>query len=638
MEELKIMEEKRESLFVDFLKWEITKSVQTIHKSETIVNLDLVSYKDFQAGMETLPPGYALLIANTELDHEIALYASEKDSGFLTKKNLNRETIYTSLLQLEGGLTSKLFLRPKPKVDSEYYAYPSFKLIRKLPEEFSEEFFWLSDKGKIFKIQLTSFLFYLVIKEDSFFKIPIVALDRTKTLTISEVQSQKISISNPYEFVLGRYLLPFTGNTKQYEIGIKIQEVIHFNSLSINQKFGISFKSSIKYKNKSYDNYFFIPLQSQAEIKSYNAALLDILTNLTERNLLFLKEHLGDEKYEQDVLLEVEPTSLVGKKLTLFKADFRISKNHLSLFLLVDPAYLLALSEKFSDDLFSKAFKKNPLIPHLVYELNTTLLHKEKDIYPEFSYSTVDLSSESVGIKKFLLIARFINLIDSRDLMVFVQNYLIQNYKTAELVGLFYYSLLNTSTNTKKNMVVPEFDEKRFTKFLVGVHVEEFEFQKTKEAKPITQLYDENLRFFLELNQALKLDKLVLSTKGRHVFYDVFMKHYMETKRVELDALGSLTEYIKDVKAFHKKFASDMIAELSKEVICISYIDNREAVDFLTTFMSKNRKEQIFEDYQYFKKQFKDNKIDILDVFDARKVLFQKYKDLKQALIDEGMV
>ena len=485
---------------------------------------------------------------------------------------------------------------------------------------------------------MTSFVFYFIIKEDSYFKVPIEALEKGREIKISEVQSQKISISNPYEFVLGRYLLPFTGHTKQYEIGIKTLDVIHFNSLSINQKFGISFKNAIKYHNKSYENYFFIPLQSQAEIKSYNAPLLDILTNLTERNIEFLKVHLGDEKMDQDVLLEVPPTSLVGKKLTLFKADLRVSKNHLSLFLLIDPSYLLEVSSHFSDDVFSKTFKKNPLIPHLIYELNTSLLHKEKDTYAEFSYPTIELASDSIGVKKFLLIARFVNLIDNRDLMVFVQNYLIQNYKTTELVGLFCYSVLNPTTNTKKNMMIPEFDEKRFTKYLVGVHIEEFEFQKTREAKPINFLYDENLRFFLELNQALKSDKLVLSTKGKHVFYDVFMKYYMDTKRNELDALGSISEYIKDVKAFHKKFASDMIAELSKEVICISYIDNREAVDFLTTFMSKNRKEQIFEDYQYFKKQFKDNKVDILDVYEARKILFQKYKDLKQALIDEGMV
>ena len=46
----------------------------------------------------------------------------------------------------------------------------------------------------------------------------------------------------------------------------------------------------------------------------------------------------------------------------------------------------------------------------------------------------------------------------------------------------------------------------------------------------------------------------------------------------------------------------------------------------------------MYEDFQYYKKQFKDKKIDILDIYDARKILFQKYNELKEALKDEGMI
>ena len=183
-----------------------------------------------------------------------------------------------------------------------------------------------------------------------------------------------------------------------------------------------------------------------------------------------------------------------------------------------------------------------------------------------------------------------------------------------------------------------EFDEKRFTRFLVGVHVEEFEFLKTKELKGLDFLYDHNLKLFLELNLALKSDKIILSEKGKYVFYNVFMNYYKESREADLNNLGTLKEYISNVKAFPKKFASEMINELSKEVICISYIENREALDFLITFMSKNRKDQMTEDYIYFKKQYKEKRIDILDVYESRKVLFQKYNELKEALKDEGMI
>jgi hypothetical protein len=151
-------------------------------------------------------------------------------------------------------------------------------------------------------------------------------------------------------------------------------------------------------------------------------------------------------------------------------------------------------------------------------------------------------------------------------------------------------------------------------------------------------LYDHNLKLFLELNLALKSDKVILSEKGRYVFYNVFMNYYKESREIDLNNLGTLSDYITTVKTFPKKFASEMINELSKEVICISYVENREALDFLTTFMSKNRKDQMNEDFIYYKKQFKDKKIDILDIYDCRKVLFEKYNDLKQALKDEGMI
>lgn len=630
-------DDKKEKLFLEYLKKEFSKNILEIHKSETQLRVEFLQFKDFKEKMDTPAKGFILLLANRELDYEVSFYILEKDAAFLSKKGQDVDMVFSNLLKIENTSSARLFSKSKSgSQNNDFQSLSSLKCIRKVPDEFSDEIFWIADRGKIVSIQSNSFSFYYIIKEDSYHKINPLILEGGVITNAPEVISQKILISNPYEFVLGRYLIPFTGHTKQYELGIKIQEVIHFNSLSINQKIGLAYKYKIEFKNSSFINYFFISLNSQAEVKSYSPALLEIFTNLTEKNREFLTTRLPGIK--QDVLLGVDIADLMGKKLTLFRADLRISKNHLSLYILTEPDFLFALMDTLMDDFSKKEYKKSNHIPSLVFGLNTFLLHKEKDNYAEFSYPTTEITTKIDEVKKFLLIARFINLIDNRDLMVLVQNYFIQNYKTTDLVSLFIYSVLNPSTNTKKNYVLQEFDEKRFISFLVGVHIEEFEFQKTKEQKSIEFMYDQNLRFFLELNQALKSDKMVLSAKARHVFYDIFMKYYMDSKSAELDSLGNLTDYIKDVRGFHKKFASDMVSELSKEVVCISYIDNREAVDFLTTFMSKNRKEQIMEDYQYYKKQFKDNKIDILDVYDARKILFQKYKDLKQALIDEGMV
>lgn len=635
----------KEKYFQEFIKTKLNKNLQSLLKNENITKISKLEHKSYKEIIENCKSAYLLIQAINVLDYEFVIFITEKSADLLTKKNLNQEQIYNGLIALDGGLASGIFLKQK-KAGSEderdlYFLSP-LRSLKKYPDEISEEVNWISDRGYIYFIECSTISFYIIIKEESYNKILFDVHNKFKSSKILQENINtglnRILVFNSYEFILGRYILPFIGKTKQYDVEIKFNEILHFNSLNITVKIGICYKHTIQIGQKKYEFFYFIHLNSQAEVKSYSVALMDIFNTLTSNNIEFLKDRF-QENIVQDLIIEIPFESLSGKKLTLFKSDLRVSKNHLPLFVMLDPQYFSHIAEKSLTEFDKNILKKTYSVPQIIFNLNLDLIHKEKDKYAEYAYPITDIDLNSQAeVKKLMILARFFNLIDSRDLMVLIQNYFIQNYKTSDLVGLFFYSIINKSTNTKKNVSLPEFDEKRFVSYLVGVHIEEFQYQKTQEAKPIETLYDHNLKLFLELNLAIKNDKVVITEKAKHIFYNIFMSYYLQSKKNELEKIGELNEYIKDVKAFHKKFASDMVAELSKEVVCLSYIDNRELVDFLTSFMSKNRKDQIFEDYQYFKKQYKDKKIDILDVYENRKILFEKYKNLKQALIDEGMI
>ncbi len=633
-------------LFQSFLKNQFSKNVKSVFKTDSPLSLQKLTTGEFKDKLETIPSGFLFLVSLWEADHEVSYLFPDSTVDLVVKKGSpDREDAFTKkCLELDLNVSNHLSAKSKSPNSKEItYVQPTY-CTKKYPDQISEEMIWMADRGHVYLITSSSVNFYIFIKEETFDHVLLENLkiwnqDSSVAEKISAVVQNRLLIPNPTEFILGVYLLPLTAKVNAYEIQVRFLEFLYFNSLNINPKFGICYKQTLKIEGNTFTNYFFIHLNSQAEVKSYSASLYEIFSQMQSSTLDFLKVELSLSSLSNDLLVEVESSTIAGKKFGLFKTDLKISKNHLSLFLMIDPTYLSYLSSKFLGAAEFKILKSIGSFPNLVYSLNTSLLHKHISNYAEFSYPIPDNTAPTKEtVKKFLLMARFLNLIDTRDLMVLIQNYLVQNYKTADLVGLFYFSVINPTTKIRKNTSLMEFEEKRFTKFLVGVHIEEFEFQKTREAKNLEALYDQNLKFFLELAQALKSDKLIFSEKGNHVFYNVFMEYYKQSKKEELDRLGSLEDYIKTVKEFPKKFASEMINELSKEVVCISYVEDRSALDFLSGFMSKNRKEQMYEDFQYYKKQFKDNKIDILDIYDSRKILFEKYNDLKQALKDEGMI
>jgi hypothetical protein len=633
-------------LFQSFLKNQITKNLNSVLKTDSPLSVQKLSTGEFKEKLETIRSGFLFQVSLWEVDHELSYFFPESTFDLVVKKGTPdiEDAFYKRCLELDQNVSKIFSGKPKSPGSNEFIYFQSSNILKKYPDQISEEIVWMADRGHVFLITSSNFTFYIFLKEETFDRaskenLKIWNQEISSVEKISTVLQNKLLVPNPTEFMLGAYLLPLTAKVNAYEIQLRFLEFLYFNSLNMNPKFGICYKQTLKIEGNTFTNYFFINLNSQAEVKSYSASLYEIFSQMHSTSLDFLKIELSLTSLPNDLLVEVESATIAGKKFGLFKTDFKISKNHLSLFLMIDPSYLSYLSSKVLSTSEFKFLKSLGSIPNLIYSLNTSLLHKHISKYAELSYPIPDNTAPTKEtVKKFLLMARFLNLIDTRDLMVLVQNYFVQNYKTADLVGLFYFSVVHPTTKIRKNTSLMEFDEKRFTKFLVGVHIEEFEFQKTKEAKNLEGLYDQNLKFFLELAQALKSDKLIFSEKGYHVFYNVFMEYYKQSKKEELDLLGSLDDYIKTVKEFPKKFASEMINELSKEVVCISYVEDRTALDFLCGFMSKNRKEQMYEDYQYYKKQFKDKKIDILDIYDSRKILFEKYNDLKQALKDEGMI
>jgi hypothetical protein len=637
-------ESQKEELLQTFLKQQFKKNLNDVTKAESQVVIEKITTPNFKEKTENLKVAHLLLNSTVDFEHDLSyIFLEASIDGIVKKDAPNRDTaIYQNLSKIDSDISSTLALRLNAS-NEMIFNLPS-RIVKKYPDEISDELFWILDRGFIYLIKYNNINFYLIIKEESYNRILFESLSEIieKKINLDEknkLSSTKVNISNATEFILGRYFLPFFGKVNQYEIGIKFLELIYFSSLNIKQKVGICFKQTLKIESSTFTNYFFIHLNTPAEVKSYSHSLFEIFTQLSNENINFLKSKLKINNISQDILEEIDFNTLNGKKFYLLKTDLRITKNHLTHFLIVDPNYLNFISQKVNSSIENTRLKTSSSILEIAYSINSTVLHKDLDKYADYSYALPDDSVPTKdNVKKFLLLARFFNLIDTRDLMVLIQNYFVQNYKTADLINLFYYSVINPTTNIRKNTSLIEFDEKRFTRFLVGVHVEEFEFLKTKELKGLDFLYDHNMKLFLELNLALKSDKIILSEKGRYVFYNVFMNYYKESREADLNTLGTLNDYITNVKAFPKKFASEMINELSKEVICISYIENREALDFLITFMSKNRKDQMTEDFIYFKKQYKEKRIDILDVYESRKVLFQKYNELKEALKDEGMI
>lgn len=642
-------ESQKEEVLLNFLKLQFKKNLSSVTKSEAQVVIEKITTPIFKEKTENLKTAFLLLNSILDLDHEVSYIYPDSSADIIVKKDApTRDSlIFQNLSKIDSDISTTLaarFKNPQENSLNDLILNYSSKTLKKYPDEISDELYWILDRGYIYLVKYNNIIFYIIIKEETYNRILFDAILEISEKKInleekSKLSNTKISITNATEFILGRYFLPFFGKVNQYEIGLKFLELIYFSSLNIKQKVGICFKQTLKIEGSTFINYFFIHLNTPAEVKSYSHSLFEIFTQLSTENINFLKAKLKVSNISQDILEEIDFNTLNGKKFCLLKTDLRITKNHLTHFYILDPNYLTFISQKLNTNSESARLKNGSTSIEIAYSLNTSLLHIDLEKYADYSQGNPENSSPTKDtIKKFLLLARFFNLIDTRDLMVLIQNYFVQNYKTVDLVNLFYYSVVNPATNIRKNTSLIEFEEKRFTRFLVGVHVEEFEFLKTKELKSLENLYDHNLKLFLELNLALKSDKVILSEKGRYVFYNVFMNYYKESREIDLNNFGTLSDYIATVKTFPKKFASEMINELSKEVICISYVENREALDFLTTFMSKNRKDQMNEDFIYYKKQFKDKKIDILDIYDCRKVLFEKYNDLKQALKDEGMI
>ena len=637
-------ESQKEELLQTFLKLQFKKNLSSVTKAESPVLIEKITTPNFKEKTENLKVAFLFLNSILDFEHEVSyIFPDSSIDGIVKKDAPSRDTvIYQSLSKIDSDISSTLAIKLNTSNDM-IFNLPS-RILKKYPDEISDELFWILDRGFIYLVKFNNISFYVIIKEETYNRILFDSISEIieKKINLEEktkLSNTKVNISNATEFILGRYFLPFYGKVNQYEIGIKFLELIYFSSLNIKQKVGICFKQTLKIESNTFTNYFFVHLNTPAEVKSYSHSLFEIFTQLSSENIDFLKSKLKINNISQDILEEIDFNTLNGKKFCLLKTDLRITKNHLTHFLIVDPTYLNFISQKINSSNENTRLKSGSSILEIAYSINSTVLHLDLDKYAEYSNALPDNSVPTKdNVKKFLLLTRFFNLIDTRDLMVLIQNYFVQNYKTADLINLFYYSVVNPTTNIRKNTSLIEFDEKRFTRFLVGVHIEEFEFLKTKELKGLDFLYDHNLKLFLELNLALKSDKIILSEKGRYVFYNIFMNYYKESRETDLNNLGTLNDYITTVKTFPKKFASEMINELSKEVICISFIENREALDFLTTFMSKNRKDQMTEDFIYFKKQYKEKRIDVLDIYDSRKVLFEKYNELKEALKDEGMI
>jgi hypothetical protein len=393
-------ESQRNDLFIQIFKSLFSKNLKKVLNAEPKLSVQKINTKEFKEKLESNTSGFAFLCSLTEVDHEVAYFFSESSIDILVKKGTPEREVAIFNVFSEIDLDVSLLLSGKPKTSesNEIIYYQPSRILKKYPEHVSEEIVWLSDRGKIFAISNSNLTFYFFIKEELYERVLIEKIsqfiqDPAFSTKIKSVVQNRLLISNPTEFMIGMYLLPFTAKVNQYEISIRFLEFLYFNSLNINQKFSLCYKQTLKIESATFINYFFIHLNSPAEVKSYSASLFEIFSQMHLSCLDFLKKELPTNSISNELLVEVDSATIMGKKFGLFKTDLKITKNHLSLFLMIDPAYILYLSGKGLQATEVKQLKALGSYPLMVYALNSTYLHKHIHNYAEFSYPLPDNSA-----------------------------------------------------------------------------------------------------------------------------------------------------------------------------------------------------------------------------------------------------
>jgi len=528
-------------------------------------------------------------------------------------------------------LYSKFSLAIHPKDNSKIIHQEALLLEARITEENDYEPLWVFDQGLVTKLTIQDQEYFLSVAQSIFEILDSNQMTQKVLSSGSDTKSEiskfrGFSIPTTASFSFADLFYVPQIEYKNHSVFFHSTELLHSESVNLGNRIGLCLSANFSLNENVFPVYYFIQFKDSDEVKKFRSSMLDIFGILMQEVTSLNTLRLEGFQYKIANIQKSSMAEISGKKLGILHVDFQIENSVFRAFQFFPENLVTGLLDKVS----KPSLEGNPGFFREILSLNRIInIHKIRDL-GSFSHPK-EAKLPALPWEKILVLSDFINLLDKKDRLLLIQNFLCQNHSMDSLHEFFFFNVTDPKEGKSPLRKDPRFQEVEFVRYLPENFKKDWKDKKVKINKDDHHL--KNIQIFHDIAESLKKDKLKLSARGVSLFFSGFYNFVLRESEIEFKNLMSFGEIKSTLESFPKKFVNDLVAQFTNKDLSLAFLTEKEAIAYFMESMSKTRKGEMAEEFLVFQRAEKRKAIDIQDRLEARKALNQKILTLKEEFV-----
>ncbi len=586
------------------------------------VNISFPELKDLEKKISTFGETKLYLGSCLTMEHEVCFFVSSEPGHFEKEDFIN-------------NLFKTFFISPNPNDPEHRLQSTEVKTIQKIyPTDFDFELSWLLENSTFIQIDIKGKEAYLLVRNSVFDsldgKVIIPFLESANPINSLAIQKIKSnSIPTASNFVVGDLLTLPHMQYRNYAVQTVFLEILYSEAVNLRNRLGFILSSKININGKQEEIFLFIQVKEEKDVQRFQSSMLDIFSEEIKKLSDWNAVRFSETHWEVSSFSIADMAKLTGKKMGILRFDLFVAYASFAAYFFLAPSLIDSIRNEILTEDENINLDSGSVFSKL-YSINTALAHKKFRQMSTFAHP-LEVNAEKPQWENILVLASFINELDFNDKRILIQNFISQNHSVDSMHEFFFFNdpaLANATIKFKKE---PRFQEAEFFKYLPENFKKDWRDKKIKIAEDEMNL--KNIQVFHDIAAAIKGDKIALSDRGRFLFYSGFYDLVLRDTAEEYKGMMSFAESKKILEGFPKKFVNDFIAGFNNKELLYSFLFEKECVPFFQEYVSKNRKQELADDFRFFERGFIKKQIDFSDLLTPKKAVVEKIKTLQAEFV-----
>ncbi|MEW5815313.1 MAG: hypothetical protein AB1798_07980 [Spirochaetota bacterium] len=504
------------------------------------------------------------------------------------------------------------------------YADSTFpgRFIKQYDFLYKNELFWHISDHSIFKVTAGFSCFYCLINEKKLSFLNNLPQDKTpgrdSALTGSEGEGTGISlitINKPLDLIITEYILPPVVSCGNYLLKSNIDTLVSgiFNADEfdrLRKTPGIWISTFLESVPGRFELFFFIPADPKQMTSQFVKTIQQIATCFFRSVLEAHKSELGLQVHKAQIQTGKKLIFQKSSPLLQLKSKIFINQRFIpcDLFLTQESVqFLLRSHGEAWDGQYLPKYSHKPI--EILLSLNQNILRKK---LTTFYLRHVNHQSDLFALKKkgkpFIPFPLFCRLLEEKDLYLIFQYITVHVETVKSLRSLFYYTRIETIPGGKSHTceIAPVFfDDQRIKAVLPRLQAELWDRDRRNIFFTPEEYKNGNISVMKSLYFAALKKDLLLSGKALFILENIFYKI------IQGDIIEKLTELtqknipFESLQKLQRKSLQQYLAGKNNKFLSLMLIGSEKGLDIIKPNISRRRRVNLVEDYNYYLKQFK---------------------------------